>query len=266
MAIYNKVCCKIYHGLRRLLLLPTDDCTAGTVASHTKPSLVDTVHQELRNQIILGDIQGGEVLVESKLAKLFGISKTPIREALVRLSQQGYVKVIPRQGYQVTSITVKDIHEIYELRSVLESEAAALAADRASVEDVQTLRGKIERTSAELSLKGGKVTALEVMGVDDAFHVGIATLAENGRLAAAIRRVLREAMRVRFSDPHESAEGLLSETRTANAILDAIESKDSATARELMLQHVAHSMNRVLGSLMDPRGAHHNIRVSGSSQ
>ena len=217
-----------------------------------KPSLVDTVHMQLRERVILGEIEGGDMLVESQLAKEFGVSKTPVREALVRLSQEGYVEVIPRQGYQVTAICVKDIHEVYELRAVLEPEAAALAAQRATPEEHTAFRAEMGELSIELESKDGPVTTLDVMALDDAFHMGIANLTGNRRLAAAIKRLLREAMRLRFTDPHESPEGMLSEGHTTGAILEAVGKGKATTARQLMLEHIEQSKERGLAGLLNP--------------
>lgn len=204
------------------------------------------------------------MLVESQLAEEFGVSKTPVREALSLLSQAGFVDVIPHQGYRVTPITVQDIHEVYELRAIFEGEAAALAAQRATPEEVEVLRSKLNQMDLELDAKETQVTALDIIWIDDAFHVGIAGLTGNRRLAAAIQRLLREAMRLRFTDPHESPQGMLAEGKTSDAIYDALGQGDAQEARQLMLEHIMHSRDRVLQSLLDPARSR-SIRIGGSS-
>ncbi len=93
---------------------------------------------------------------------------------------------------------------------------------------------------------------LDVMALDDAFHMGIANLTGNRRLAAAIKRLLREAMRLRFTDPHESPEGMLSEGHTTGAILEAVGKGKATTARQLMLEHIEQSKERGLAGLLNP--------------
>ncbi len=221
-------------------------------AISSKPSLTDRVHQTLQERIILGGVHGGQMLIESHLAEEFGVSKTPVREALSLLSQSGFVEVIPRQGYRVTAITVKDIHEIYELRVLLEGEAAALAAQRATPENYTKMRSEMSRLSQELEMKDEPLTALDVMTIDDAFHIGIAKLTQNTRLQATIRRLLQQATRVRWTDPHISPEGILAEGKGSERIYVALEQRDPHAARALMVDHVLHSKERVLQSLLDP--------------
>jgi len=218
----------------------------------SKPTLTDTVHQSIRDRIILGEIQGGEMLIESQLAQEFGVSKTPIREALSLLSQAGFVEVIPRQGYRVTTISVKDVHEIYELRVLLEGEAAALAAQRAAPQDYAEFRKTMDRLSAEVEAKEGSLTALDVMRIDDAFHMGVAGLTKNSRLQTTIQRLLQQATRVRWTDPHLSPEGILAEGEGSERIYVALEQRDPNAARALMVDHVLHSKERVLEGILDP--------------
>lgn len=217
-----------------------------------KPTLVDAVHAQLRDRIILGEILGGDLLVESQLASEFGVSKTPVREALSLLSQEGFVEVIPRQGYRVTTISIKDIHEIYELRVVLEGEAAALAAQRGTPKEIAAFRERIGKMGSALGSESKSVSAADVMRLDDAFHMGIAQLAHNRRLSASVQRLLREAIRIRLADPHLSPEGILAEGEGTERIYDALEQGDSHAARALMVDHVLLSKERVLRGLLDP--------------
>ncbi|MCK4512177.1 GntR family transcriptional regulator [bacterium] len=226
-----------------------------------KVFLVDQLHEVIRGRIILGDFKGDDILVESRLAAEFDVSKTPVREALALLSQEGLVEVIPRQGYRVTPISIRDIHEIYELRVLLEGEDASLAAKRATAEEVAAFRDDIHRRATDLEMSHREILAEEVLALDDAFHSGIAELAGNRRLKEAVQRLLRDAMRLRMTDPYSSPDGLREEAAGTEQIYDALSRGDSDTARRILQEHVLHSKDRVMQNLVR-RGGSESIRLT----
>jgi len=99
---------------------------------HATPrsSLVDAAHNALRRRILDNAYPPGHQVLEQALAEELGISRTPLREALIRLQKEGLVEVIPRHGMRVLPVSPADMKEIYEILSALESMAAALAAKR----------------------------------------------------------------------------------------------------------------------------------------
>src|SRR3990172_115792 len=90
----------------------------------------ERVYHALRREILTLGLGGGRVRVEGAGARRFAVSKTPVREALALLEQDGLVETLPRRGYLVTGITVRDVHELFEIRAALEGAAAELAATR----------------------------------------------------------------------------------------------------------------------------------------
>lgn len=101
------------------------------VVQPAKPaSLMEQVHDALRTQILTCAIRPGQELNEAEIAERFNISKTPAREALAALRQEGLVRSFPRRGYQVTPITFADMDELFDVRTILEAGAAELACTR----------------------------------------------------------------------------------------------------------------------------------------
>jgi DNA-binding GntR family transcriptional regulator len=102
-------------------------------------SLTDQVYETLKKDIITCVLQPGQQIAQPELAERYQAGLTPIRDALHRLAQEGLVQPIPRFGYIVAPITFSDVTEIYELRSILESAAARLAALRAPKEQLDQI-------------------------------------------------------------------------------------------------------------------------------
>jgi DNA-binding GntR family transcriptional regulator len=103
-------------------------------------SLADKAYRALKNDIIQCSLEPGQQIVQTQLAESYGIGATPLREALQRLAQEGFVRAIPRFGYVVIPVTLRDVREIFELRAVIESAAARMAAVRGSDRQLEKLR------------------------------------------------------------------------------------------------------------------------------
>ena len=105
-----------------------------------RPSAAARVYRILKERILMCDYPPGSSLNEGRLAEQLEVSKTPIREALAMLVHEGFVEVLPRQGYRVTDLTIADVQEIFNLRLLLEPAAAGMAAEHATAEQLQALR------------------------------------------------------------------------------------------------------------------------------
>ena len=101
--------------------------------------LSEVVSETLRQAIQDGTLKPGERLMEIPLAEELGVSRTPIREAIRKLELEGFVVMVPRRGTYVANISLKDITQVFEIRSALEELAAGLAAERITSEEIETL-------------------------------------------------------------------------------------------------------------------------------
>jgi DNA-binding GntR family transcriptional regulator len=193
----------------------------------------ERVYQALRHDILALSIAPGTVLVERGLASRFAVSKTPIREALALLQRDGLVDALPRRGYLVTPVTVRDVHELFELRAALEGAAAELAAVRITADEL----GALERLLTPPEIPTGREALARLLTRNRAFHTAIAHASRNGRLVAVIGQTLDEMTRL-------IAIGY--EPGSHDVILEALRSGNGERARRAVVDHVLMTQERVL--------------------
>ena len=213
-----------------------------TANSNGNTSLGDRVYQAFKRDIITGVFQSGEPLSEKLLARRYRGSRTPVREAAVRLQQENLLRVVPNRGYFVKHITVNELIELYEYRAALEGACAELAAQRGADEAVLEELARV----GEVHFKQDDRASYEAFIVaDTAFHIGLAQLTRNQLLLRAVRdvrcqmeRIMYAAMDLQYygeSPAHEHA-----------GILQAIRDRDPVRARQLMQEHIFISKDKVL--------------------
>jgi DNA-binding GntR family transcriptional regulator len=190
----------------------------------------------LREQLLSGHFERGERLNEVAIARSFGISRGPVREALQKLASEGLVELVPRRGAFVPAFDTGELVELCEVREAIEVAAVRLAATRASSAAVRDLEALLKRTETEMN-KGREApypTALD-------FHGSIIQLSGNSRLTSMGSEIHRQ---LQFSRARASFEP----TRAAAAykehveILDAIAKRDADAAEQAMRLHLLHSL------------------------
>jgi len=209
-------------------------------------SLVDQVRDSIHAAITSGRLDPGDRLREIPLSKHFGVSTTPVREALRRLESEGLVQVQPRRGAVVMALEDAVVSDLYDLRLILEVEAVRLAAAEPDLElgRVYGLLGELERLVDE-----GDAAFAEA---DVRLHRAINDLGGNRELAAEAERVHRriQAARVRASVP-----GRLRTAQDQHAeIVEALRKRDPELAQEAVRRHITSAKENVLGFLKS-RGA-----------
>lgn len=208
-----------------------------------RPSLSDQTYDALKNDITSCVLRPGQQIAQNQLAEKYQVGLTPVREALQRLAQEGFVQAIPRFGYIVSPLTLSDIRDLFELRAVLEAAAARLAAQRASDETLQQIAAVADRTA--FYRDGQSETDFEL---NAEFHRLVARAGGNQRLALALQHQMDELMRV-FNlglDLQESGEAWRTEHR---ALAQALLQRDAAAAEQIARDQVVHSQRRVLEAL-----------------
>lgn len=245
---------RVWYTKSMPMLSPTE-----TAAALDDGSLSERAMTAIRRMIFSGDLPGGTVVQDRKLAEQLGLSRTPVREALGRLAGEGYLR---RDGRLLTvqGVSVEDVMEILATRRALEGETARLAAGRLSPEQLAGIRGAIEGM-----VEPRAVSHDRHWSVDDLVHLSIAEASGN-RLMARLVKELRERTRMfglsripRRFDPGKG-EHL--------AILSAIERADGAAAAEAMRRHIDNARQGILDLLAGtlPREPEPNpvISVSGT--
>ncbi len=155
-------------------------------------SLTEATYQAVKRSIIRCDLLPGAELTELEIAQRCNVGKTPVREALARLVQEGLMKVVPRRGYVVAPINVKDLQDFFALRLLLEPEAARLAAGRVDVEQLRQL-DEICRAGYD---PGDAESAASFLEMNTRFHETIARASGNHRLADLVAQLLYEMERL----------------------------------------------------------------------
>ena len=157
-------------------------------------ALAERAYREIKKMILENRVHGGEHLLEEDLARAVGMSRTPLREALVQLQTEGLVAIVPRRGIRVVPLTVADMREVHDLLTWLESQAAfALAArpDRdAAVKELRQINAGMRR-----ALAADDITAWAQ--ANDRFHARLIASAGNGRLVRICEVLLDQSQRVR---------------------------------------------------------------------
>lgn len=154
--------------------------------------LREMVFESLREAIILGRLRPGERLMEIQLAEEMGVSRTPVREAIRKLELEGFVVMVPRKGAYVAGVSVKDIADVFEVRSALEGLAAGLAAERITEEEMEELEKVILQISGEEDI-------LTVVKRDNEFHELIYRASRNHRLTQIITHLSEQISRFRLT-------------------------------------------------------------------
>ena len=138
--------------------------------------LREVVSEALREAIIAGVLQPGERLMEIQLAEELGVSRTPVREAIRKLELEGFVVMVPRRGTYVADLSIKDINEVFEIRTSLDVLAAGLAAERITEEELE----QMERLLVEIGEYIENEDIEKIVEVDTRFRA--VSIAYPGRL------------------------------------------------------------------------------------
>ena len=195
--------------------------------------LGERVYQALRSAIISCRVQPGEPLQEARLVKQLGVSKTPVREGLVRLAETGLVTWTPYRGYAVSHVTSDDVREISQLRAVLEGLAAREASVRLTDRELDEL-AELASLSTTQASDGDPSEAAEL---GHAIHVAIYENCGNRRLRASIERLNDEFDRIRKLAGRPT--GRRPEEEHA-AVVSALRSRDPDRAETVLRAHVVH--------------------------
>lgn len=196
-------------------------------------SLTEQVYDHLLELILNAQLRPGEMVLEPSLATYFGVSKTPVREALRMLTHDGWVVTIPRKGYLIKPLQLDDISEVFGLRMMIEPALFAEAARQATAETVAMLRHQVDRQAdRSASLPDSLRAARE-------FHLRGAAVSRNRRARVVLDGLLHEIRRLHHLMPEVSGHiSSAEEVKAHAAIVDAVERRDADAAAERMREHL----------------------------
>ena len=195
--------------------------------------LREIVYEELKRQILVGEIAPGTRMMEVELAEDMGVSRTPVREAIRKLEKEGLVTIEPRRGAYASDISIKDMVDVLEVRQMLEGMAASMAAQKVTEEEKLDF---VEANSAyKNAVKKGNIE--EIIRYDELFHQLIVSYSGNKTLNQLLSQVQELALRFRYIyyDDFSRFENMPVEHEE---IEEAIISGDTQKAKVVAEEHV----------------------------
>ena len=206
--------------------------------------LARLAYEALRDSILIGHLAPGNIVNEMALAKELGISRTPVREALLELSSQGLVEILPRKGIRVKYFTERDVNEVCDIRELIELAVVEGLARKGAGPSPKRLESALEQQRQAVT-DGDMVGFLEA---DRRFHLALTALADNRRLRKILDN-LGDLIHVM------GKQGLTRTGRVAEVleehlnVVDCIKQGKVEDAREATLVHLRRSRNAILDGL-----------------
>ncbi|MDQ8727130.1 GntR family transcriptional regulator [Bradyrhizobium sp. LHD-71] len=208
--------------------------------------MTETAYGELKRKILRSELAPGAHFLEEELAVMLGMSRTPVREAAVRLEQEGFLEIVPRRGFRVTRLSKRTVREINEVLECLEIQAAErLAARRIAADDLKLLEDAVARMDVALESEDAQAWAQ----ADYEFHTLLIVLCGNQHLAEVAKNFLDKAHRFRLMTLQLRAKPVYSNVNHA-AVVEAVRRNDPQTAQDI---HRAHKRRwaRELSDLLE---------------
>ncbi|HXG53680.1 MAG TPA: GntR family transcriptional regulator [candidate division Zixibacteria bacterium] len=208
-------------------------------------NLSGRVYHEIKKLILSNEVMPGQKLHHQELSERLGVSRTPVREALTRLVQEGYVSFLPNRGFTCKEIGIQEAEELYELREALEAFTVEKAVRNLTPASLRRLRDKVELYGRDV----GKRFTRDRLIYDQDVHLAIADLAGNQTLKNALRHVFERIVLKRRTDGlYDPARGMAAHREHLN-LLAAIESRDAEEAVRIVRSHVRQGKENVLADL-----------------
>ena len=203
------------------------------------------VYHEIKALILRNQIMPGQKLQHQDLSDRLGVSRTPVREALTRLVQEGYVSLLPNRGFICKEINLQEAEELYDLREALEAFAVEQAVQKLDDNVLERLRQKMELYGRDIQ----KRFTRERLVYDQELHLEIAEIAGNETLTKALRQVFERIVLKRKTDGlYDQARGLSAHQEHLR-LLEAMARRDVDKAVSIVREHIREGKRNVLEDL-----------------
>ncbi len=230
---------------------PFSDATPGhgTVERIERRSLHDEVVGRLRGMILQGELRAGERIPERALCDRFGISRTPLREALKVLATEGLIDLLPNRGAAVSQISAEGLREAFQVMGALEALGGELACARITDEEVAAIRQLHERMVGHH--RAGRLN--HYFALNQEIHEAILAAADNRMLTELYGRLRGQVQRARFA-------ANLSPKRWRQAVAEheemmaALDHRDADRLGEVMKRHLSNKFDTLLKAVTEVRG------------
>jgi DNA-binding GntR family transcriptional regulator len=217
--------------------------------SQTKTRAVENlsarVYNEIKNLILCNEIMPGQKLHHQRLSERLGVSRTPIREALTRLVQEGYVSFLPNRGFTCKEIRMQEAEELYELREALEAFAVEKAIATLSEKALRQLRDRVTAYGRDVQ----KRFTRDRLVYDQDVHLQIAQLTGNETLRNTLSHVFERIVLKRRTDGlYDPARGVAAHQEHLR-LLEAMERRDAPAAVAILRNHIQAGKKNVMADL-----------------
>jgi DNA-binding GntR family transcriptional regulator len=218
--------------------------TAVLEAESDSEGVVARVYGLLAERVIGFEFKPGDRLNEGALAREFGVSRTPIREALNRLAADGFLLHTLGQGFFRRRPDISEIYDLYEFRQQLESGAVAIAVSRASVGQLDSL----DRFLQESATLGSERPVDELVRMDESFHERVMAMTGNNEMSKALRSINSRIRFVRYIDMRNRRKWTQAEHRE---VLDAMRDGNAGLASSLISGHIEHRREEIVSAVRE---------------
>jgi len=219
------------------------------------------VYNQIKNLILCNEIIPGQKLHHQQLSERLGVSRTPVREALTRLVQEGYVSFLPNRGFTCKEIRMQEAEELYELREALEAFAVEKAIETVTDATLRQLRDKMNAYGRDVQ----KRFTRERLVYDQDVHLEIAQLTGNDTLRNTLSHVFERIVLKRRTDGlYDPARGVAAHQEHLR-LLDAMERRDAVEAIAVLRNHIRAGKKNVMADL-EQRQAIRGLRALVTDQ
>ena len=204
------------------------------------PTQSRLAYQKIRQTIVSGDLKPGDIINIDELCLRFGTSKTPTREALVVLTHEQFLESLPRIGYMVTKPSIRDVKEMFHVRTILEVDAIGLAVDYITDEEIECLeRNNLEEKQISTS-QVSRIIRPKAFLLNQEFHMTIARASGNSILSSLIQQQLEMVERALSLDPY------ISDSSQHEIILSSLKERKKTLCQEAMKTHLQTTLSRIV--------------------
>lgn len=199
-----------------------------------------TPYNYIKKEIITGNFKPGSVFDESKITAVLNCSRTPVREAVLKLCEEGYLTIIPRKGTLISNISITDIKEVYEFRIILESSSIR----HIKKIDLETLIKWKEYFENILSNKEieAPLELDDLKDDDKAFHLFIISQLKNNLMTNELTKLMDKSARIRYLSNEQNQNRFKSSIEEHLEIIDSLLNNDLENASEQMKLHLKKSL------------------------
>jgi DNA-binding GntR family transcriptional regulator len=218
---------------------------ARNVPATSSDSIVERVYERVKAMAVAYELKPGERVNEVEIARRLGASRTPLREALNRLSAEGLLRFVPGKGYFCRDLDVDEVFQLYELRKSIEVAAVRLAVERARDEDIDALLAFLAQTGPD---PGGRSTG-ELVDLDEAFHERLLAMSGNRQMLRVLTNVNARIRFVRWIDMHT---GDRRKTQVEHRdVLRALKRRDASACVALLEKHIDRRQDQITAALKE---------------